>query len=74
MARRNNQTNALIKWAVIAGDLLMLNGIITLFRWHHPYLMTWTADKTEVLWVVCNMAMAMKIIRLYYILRNICLD
>ena len=57
MARRNNQTNTLIKWVVIAGDLLMLNGIITLFRWHHPYLMTWTADRTEVLWVVCNMAM-----------------
>ena len=57
MERRNNQTNALIKWAVIAGDLLMLNGIITLFRWHHPYLMTWTANRAEVLWVVCNMAM-----------------
>ena len=58
MERRNNQTNGIIKWAVMAGDLLMLNGILLLFRWMHPYLMTWTAGRTEVLWVVCNLAMA----------------
>lgn len=58
MARRNNRTNALIKWAVMAGDFVMLNGLLALFRWQHPYLMTWTADKTEVLWVVCNLALA----------------
>ena len=58
MERRNNQTNGIIKWAVMAGDLLMLNGILLLFRWMHPYLMTWTTGRTEVLWVACNLAMA----------------
>ena len=58
MTRRNNQTNALIKWAVMAGDFLILNGILTLFRWQHPYLLTWSAGRTEMLWVVCNLAMA----------------
>lgn len=57
MARRNNQTNALIRWAVIAGDLLLLNGLIFLFRWLHPDLMTWQVSRMETLWVVCNLAM-----------------
>ena len=59
MARRNNQTNALIKWAVMAGDLLLLNGLLVLFRWLHPYLQTWSGGRVEVLWVVCNLAMAL---------------
>ena len=63
MERRNNQTNTLIKWAVIAVDFLMLNVVLTAFRWHHPYLMTWTAGRMEVLWVVCNLAMAMAMLR-----------
>ena len=63
MERRNNQTNTLIKWAVIAVDFLMLNVVLTAFRWHHPYLMTWTADRMEVLWVVCNLAMAIAMLR-----------
>lgn len=63
MERRNNQTNTLIKWVVIAGDFLMLNTLLALFRWHHPYLMTWSTARTEVLWVVCNLAMAMAMLR-----------
>ena len=59
MARKNNQTNALIKWAVVAGDMLMLNGLIFLFREFHPYLRTWNADKMEVLWIVYNLSMVL---------------
>lgn len=58
MARRNNQTNALIKWAVMVGDFVTLTVIIVLFRWWHPYLMTWNGARAEVLWLVCNLAMA----------------
>ena len=57
MARNNNQTNALIKWAVIAGDLLILNGLTALFWKLHPYLQTWSAEVVTVLWVVCNLSM-----------------
>lgn len=57
MARNNNQTNALIKWVVIAGDLLILNVLIALFWKLHPYLQTWSADVVTVLWVVCNLSM-----------------
>ena len=59
MARNNNQTNALIKWAVIAGDLLILNVLIALFWKLHPYLQTWSAEVVTVLWVVCNLSMVL---------------
>ena len=63
MARRNNQTNSFIKWVVMLGDFVVLNSLLMLFRWQHPYLMTWTAAKTEVLWVVCNLAMAVAMLK-----------
>jgi len=63
MARRNNQTNSLIKWAVMAGDFIVLNSLFMLFRWHHPYLMTWSAARSEVLWMVCNLAMALAMMK-----------
>ena len=57
MTRRNNQTNTLIKRMVILGDLLLLNGLLLLFRWLHPAMSQWNTDTTETFWVVCNMAM-----------------
>ena len=59
MARKNNQTNTLIKWVVIAGDLLILNGLLVLFRQLHPLMQTWSADRAEVLWGVCNLSMVL---------------
>lgn len=56
MSRNNTQTNTLIKWAVIAGDLLMLNVLMALFRELHPRMQTWDGG-AEVLWVVCNLSM-----------------
>ena len=40
-------------------DLLMLNGILILFRMWSPTLQTWSFGRTETLWVVCNLAMAL---------------
>ena len=57
MTRRNNQTNTLIKRLVVVGDLLLLNGLLLLFRWLHPAMSQWNTDTTETFWVVCNMAM-----------------
>ena len=57
MTRRNNQTNLLIKRLVVVGDLLLLNGLLLLFRWLHPAMSQWNTDTTEVFWIVCNMAM-----------------
>ena len=40
-------------------DMLMLNGILILFRMWNPTLQTWSFGRTETLWVVCNLAMAL---------------
>lgn len=40
-------------------DMLMLNGILILFRMWNPTLQTWSLGRTETLWVVCNLAMAL---------------
>ena len=63
MARSNTQTNTLIKWAVMAGDILIMNGILLLFVLYHPGLQTWNAIKTEALWIVCNLAMALAMLK-----------
>lgn len=57
--RKNNQTNLLIKWIVIAGDFLLLNGLLMLFYWIYPGMSAWSHDKTETFWVICNTAMAL---------------
>ena len=58
MERRNNKTNGLIKWCILAGDLVMLNGLLLIFRLVNPYMQNWTGERVEVLWVTCNLAMA----------------
>ena len=42
---------------VILGDLLLLNGLLLMFRWQHPAMSQWNTDTTGTFWVVCNMAM-----------------
>ena len=61
MARKNSQTNTLIKWVVMLCDLLVLNGLIALFRELHPDLQAWSDDRMEVLWVVCNLSMVLSL-------------
>lgn len=34
--RKNNQTNTLIKWSVIAGDFVVLNAVLAAFLAWHP--------------------------------------
>lgn len=63
MERRNNKTNGLIKWCILAGDLVMLNGLLLVFRLTNPYMQNWTGERVEVLWVACNLAMAIAMLK-----------
>lgn len=58
---KNNQTNSLIKWLVILGDLLILNSLLFLFRLFHPLLCVWSSDRLEVLWMVCNLSLVLSL-------------
>ena len=63
MERRNNKTNGLIKWCILAGDLVMLNVLLLIFNLVHPYMQNWTNERVEVLWVACNLAMAIAMLK-----------
>ena len=53
MKRSNNQTNFLIKWAVVAVDFMLLNGLLLLM-----YLRgLWPADWNGVWFGACNLAL-----------------
>ena len=55
----NNQTNNLIKWAVVFTDFLILNGLLLLFSIFHPAMDDWPKDRNEVFWLCCNLAMVL---------------
>lgn len=59
MDRRNNQTNRLIKHAVVAGDFVVLNLFLILLRCQYPVMAMWDDNTTKVFWMVCNIAMAL---------------
>lgn len=59
MDKRNNQTNMLIKHAVIALDFVILNLILLLLRQQYPVMDSWDDNKTTVFWMICNMGMAL---------------
>lgn len=55
--RRNNQTNRIIMWAVIAGDFVLLNAVAYGFWSMHPMMGSWSEEKTKVFFLTVNMAM-----------------
>ena len=55
--KRNNQTNALIKAFVIAGDFVLLNILLVVLHRIHPHMMSLTDSELRTVWVVVNLAM-----------------
>jgi putative colanic acid biosynthesis UDP-glucose lipid carrier transferase len=55
----NNQTNNLIKWLVIIGDVLVLNALLFLFASLNTKIGTWAFEKKEVFWLVSNLALVL---------------
>ena len=57
--RRNTRSNTILKWCVIIGDMLVLNGLLFLFRQFDPLFSTWPDEKVQVFWLVNNLAMVL---------------
>ena len=66
----NNQTNALIKWSVIFLDFVTMNVLVWLFAKHHPTVMTWTSDKKDIFFLVCNLALMMSEYRFFTVIHR----
>lgn len=56
--RRNNKTNALIKWLVTAGDFVLLNVVLAAFALWHPDMATWSWMWLRFFFLICNVALA----------------
>lgn len=67
---RNNQTNNLIKWLVIALDFVVMNALIWLFAKYHPSVMQWTSDKKDIFFLVCNLSLIISEYRFYTIIHR----
>ena len=66
----NNQTNGLIKWAVILGDFVILNALIWALRLWHPLLSGWSWESMRFLVLASNMAMMASETRFYTLIHR----
>jgi putative colanic acid biosynthesis UDP-glucose lipid carrier transferase len=66
--RNNNQTNNLIKWAIILGDFIALNVLLIAFFAWDSKMHLWSFDKGNVFHVVCNLALAIAEYRFYTVI------
>ena len=68
--RNNDQTNALIKWIVVFLDFVALNLLVWLFAKWHPTVLTWTSDKKDIFFLVCNLAMMLSEYRFFTVIHR----
>lgn len=68
--RNNDQTNSIIKWTIIALDFIVMNLLVWLFAKHHPIVITWTSDKKDIFFLVCNLALMMSEYRFFTVIHR----
>ena len=55
----NNQSNKIIKWAVVVSDFVILNGILLLLMGYTPLLEGWTPAGENMFMAVSNLALVL---------------
>ena len=60
---RNNQSNRLIKWLVMAGDFVVLNVILQAFAYWHWRMRQWPEGRAEIFILVNNIALMLSMLR-----------
>ena len=55
--RTNNQTNDIIKWAVIFVDFLLLNALMILLAKYNPLMEDWHMERIRVFMIMTNIAL-----------------
>lgn len=63
--RNNNQTNRLIKWAVIIFDFLLMNALLYAFTHRYSQMQFWKSEKIDIFILICNLALVMSEYRFY---------
>ena len=60
---RNNQSNRLIKWLVMAGDFVVLNVLLQVFAYWHWRMQQWPEGRVEIFILVNNIALMLSMLR-----------
>ncbi len=55
--RRNNKTNAIIKWSVIVTDFLLLGLVLAGFALWHGAMAAWSGEKMRMFITICTLAL-----------------
>ena len=66
----NDQSNKLIKWSVILLDFIVMNALIAAFARWHPSVMTWAAERRDIFFLACNLAMMVSEYRFYTVIHR----
>ena len=60
---KNNQSNRLIKWIVMVGDFVVLNGVLMAFSYWHWRMVAWDKGMLNVFVLVNNIALMLSQLR-----------
>lgn len=61
--RRNNQSNRIIKWLVMAGDFIVLNAVMLAFAQWHWRMGSWDTGGKEIYILVNNIALMLSMLQ-----------
>lgn len=68
--RNNNQSNKIIKWGIIIGDIVILNLLLILVSKWHPQALLWSGNEKMMVKLVCNLALAMSEFKFYTVIHR----
>ncbi|SEM54030.1 putative colanic acid biosysnthesis UDP-glucose lipid carrier transferase [Prevotella sp. ne3005] len=66
----NNQSNNLIKWMIIIGDLIIMNILLLAFTNWHPQAETWSRSCKIMVILVCNLTLVMSEFKFYTVIHR----
>ena len=68
--RNNNQSNKIIKWGIIIGDIVIMNLLLILVSKWHPQALLWSGNEKMMVKLVCNLALAMSEFKFYTVIHR----
>ena len=66
----NNQSNGLIKWAIILGDFIILNAIILVFVMFFPQMSKWSIESRQIFILASNLALVISESRFHTVIHR----
>lgn len=68
--RKNDQSNAIIKWVIIIGDIVLFNVLLWAFGKYDPQVMAWESQSRLVFILVCNLSLIISEFQFYSVIHQ----